>query len=127
MQLPHLQKPPVFRVIAVQGIVTILLSAVLMMHGATTAYSALLGGLICLIPNAYLVFRAFSVSGARAAKSIVREFYRGEAGKFVLTCCGFALVFALVRPLNVAVLFSAFMLVQAVHWFSPLLLKIRVS
>ena len=123
MQSPHLQKPPVYRVVITQAIVTLLLSAGFLVSGDTAALSALLGGLICFVPNAYLTFRAFSLSGARAAKSIVKEFYRGEAGKFMMTCCGFALTFALVRPLNAVVLFSVFILVQAVHWFTPLLLK----
>ncbi|WP_087109725.1 F0F1 ATP synthase subunit I [Parendozoicomonas haliclonae] len=131
VQSPHLRKPPVFRVIIAQASVTCVLFvglfafSILNQSATTTATSALLGGLICLVPNAYLVFRAFSHSGARAAQKIVQEFYRGEAGKFVLTCCGFALVFALVRPLDAVALFGAFVLVQAVNWFTPLLLRRR--
>ena len=121
MQSPHLRKPPIFRVIIVQAIITLLLSAGLLAVDTTVAVSALLGGLICLVPNAYLVYRAFSHSGARAAKTIVKEFYKGEAGKFILTCAGFAVVFAQVRPLNAVALFGAFILVQAVNWFTPLL------
>ncbi len=127
MQQPHLRKPAVYRVIFAQAMVTVLLCAGFLVIGTTAALSALLGGLICFIPNAYLVFRAFSHSGARAAKSIVTGFYKGETGKFLLTCCGFALVFALVKPLNHAVLLGVFVLVQAVNWFTPVLLKIRVS
>ena len=123
MQSPHLRKPPVFRVIIAQMAVTVLLSAGFFAINRTAAVSAFLGGLICLVPNAYLVFRAFSTSGARAAKKIVHEFYKGEAGKFLLTCCGFALVFALIRPLDAVALFGAFMLVQAVNWFTPVLIK----
>ncbi|WP_281648062.1 F0F1 ATP synthase subunit I [Parendozoicomonas sp. Alg238-R29] len=123
MKSPHLRKPPVFRVILVQAIVTILLTAGLFVVDKTAAVSAFLGGLVCLVPNAYLVFKAFSLSGARAAKNIVKNFYRGEAGKFLLTASGFALVFALVKPLDAVVLFGAFMLVQAVNWFTPWLLK----
>ena len=127
MQHPHLQKPAVHRVILTQAVVTSLLSAVFLAQSITAGLSALLGGLICLVPNAYLVFRAFSHSGARAAKNIVMDFYKGEAGKFVLTCCGFALVFALVKPLEHAVLLGVFVLVQAVNWLTPVLLKIRIN
>ncbi|MTI14016.1 F0F1 ATP synthase subunit I [Sansalvadorimonas verongulae] len=123
MQSPHLRKPPVFRVIYAQMAATVLVSVAFLASGRTAAVSALLGGMICFVPNAYLVFRAFSLSGARAARKIVNEFYKGEAGKFFLTCCGFALVFALVRPLDAVALFGAFVLVQAVNWFTPALLK----
>ena len=119
MQSPHLRKPPVFRVIYAQMAVTVLVSVVFLAIDRTAATSALLGGLICFVPNAYLVVRAFSLSGARAAKKIVNEFYKGEAGKFFLTCCGFTLVFTLVSPLNAVALFGAFVLVQAVNWFTP--------
>ena len=123
MQSSHLRKPPVFRIIIVQAIVTLLLTAGFIAMNRTAGVSAFLGGLICLIPNAYLVYRAFSHSGARAAKNIVKDFYKGEAGKFLLTCCGFTLVFILVRPLDAMALFSTFVLVQAVSWFAPLLLR----
>ncbi|MTI12185.1 ATP synthase subunit I [Sansalvadorimonas verongulae] len=121
----HLNKPAVFRVVVTQAVITVLLSLGSLIDSRATALSALLGGLICLIPNAYLTVRAFSLSGARAAKSIVKEFYRGEAGKFVLTGLGFALAFSHVPSLHAVVLFSAFIVVQAVHWFAPLLLKVK--
>ncbi|MCL6268570.1 F0F1 ATP synthase subunit I [Sansalvadorimonas sp. 2012CJ34-2] len=127
MQYPHLQKPAIHRVIIVQSVMTVLLSAVFFLNNTTAGLSALLGGLICLIPNTYFVARTFSRSGARAAKIIVMDFYKGEAGKFLLTACGFALVFALVKPLDYAVLLGVFVLVQAVNWFTPVLLKIRIS
>ena len=123
----HLNKPPAFRITAMQAVITALLSLGSLIDGSTASLSALLGGLICLIPNAYLTFRAFSLSGARAAKGIVQEFYKGAAGKFVLTGLGFALAFSQIRSINAVILFSAFIVVQAVHWFAPILLKVRVS
>ncbi len=123
MQLPHLRKPPVHRVVVLQMMVTLSLAAGLVPFSSTAAISALLGGSIAWIPHSYLVLRMFSHSGAHAANHIVQDFYRGEAGKFVLTACGFVLVFTLVRPLHPAALFGAFVLVQAVNWLTPLLLK----
>lgn len=92
--------------------------------GVVTGYSLLLGGLISAIPNAYFTYKVFSCTGAQQHRQVARNFYRGEAGKFLLTALFFALVFGLVKPLEPLALFAGFLLVQAVNWFTPLLLKL---
>lgn len=116
-------RPPVYRVVIAQSAVTALLVLALLAIDQVMALSALLGGLICLLPNAWLVYKAFAYSGARSAKYIVNSFYRGETGKFLLTVCGFALVFAWVRPLHPLTLLAAFATVQTVNWFTPVILE----
>lgn len=75
------------------------------------AYSALLGGLICAVPNAYFSLRAFRYRGARATGRIVGDFYVGETVKLSLAAAGFALSFMLVDPLSPAALFAGYLLV----------------
>ncbi|MGB1270821.1 MAG: F0F1 ATP synthase subunit I [Endozoicomonas sp.] len=122
---PWLQRPPVHRVIVAQLIVTTVLSAALFPLGYTVALSAWLGGLCCLVPNAYFIWRAFRFSGAGAAKLITRSFYQGEAGKLVLTAVMFILTYTLVKSLEPVALLGAFILVQMVNWFTPLLVVRR--
>ena len=119
----HLARPRIFRVIAAQLMISFLLFIILQPLGMTTALSALLGGLCYTIPNAYFAKQAFRYRGARSAKLIANSFYRGEAGKLMLTVIAFMLVFTLVEPLNPVALFSAFVLVQTVNWFTPLLVR----
>lgn len=119
-------KPQVYRVIFVQLLVTLILAFGLLMIDRVMGMSALLGGLICLLPNAWLVHKAFAFGGAQSAQRIVNSFYKGEAGKFLLTVCGFSLVFAWVRPLHPLVLMGTFVVVQAVSWFTSVILKTRV-
>lgn len=123
----HLNRPQIFRVIVVQLIVSALLFVVLQPLGITVALSALLGGLCYAVPNAYFAKQAFRYRGARSAKMITNSFYRGEAGKLLLTVIAFTLVFTLVKPLNPVALFGAFMLVQTVNWFTPLLVRQSVQ
>ncbi|MGI9277083.1 MAG: F0F1 ATP synthase subunit I [Endozoicomonas sp.] len=118
----HLQRPPVHRVVVAQLLTTLILSFVLLPLGKDVALSALLGGLACSVPNAYLLWKAFHYSGARAARQIAKSFYQGEAGKFVLTATAFVLIFTLVKPIEPLALFGAFVLVQVVHWFTPMLI-----
>ena len=119
----HLAQPRIYRVIIAQLLVSASLFVILQPMGMTAALSALLGGLCCAVPNAYFVKQAFRYRGARSAKLITYSFYRGEAGKLVLTAAAFMLVFTLVKPLNPLALLGAFMLVQVVHWFTPLLVR----
>lgn len=119
----HLGQPKIFRVIIAQLSVSAVLFVVLQPLGMTFALSALLGGLCYTIPNAYFVKQAFRYRGARSAKLIANSFYRGEAGKLMLAAVAFTLVFTLVKPLNPVALFGAFILVQMVNWFTPLLVR----
>ncbi|MFP6799126.1 MAG: F0F1 ATP synthase subunit I [Pseudomonas sp.] len=118
----------VFPVLLVQLLALLLLALVLWQwQGAVAGYSGLCGGLIAWLPNVYFAHKAFRFSGARAAQAIVRSFYAGEAGKLVLTAVLFALTFAGVKPLEPLAVFGAFFLTQLVNWFSPLLIRKRLS
>jgi ATP synthase protein I len=77
-----------------------------------TAYSSLLGGLLSLIPNVFLAARL--IAAPRSAKALLRAAYIGEAGKVVLTFLLFGLVFVIVKPLDVKILFISFIVVQFV-------------
>ena len=122
---PHLRRPAVHRVVLAQLLTTLCLSLLLLPMGIVHATSAFLGGLACAIPNAYMVWKAFRYRGASAAHKIARSFYQGEAGKFALTVLAFVLIFTLVKPIESLSLFGAFVLVQAVNWFTPLLIGFR--
>ncbi len=118
----------VFPVLLVQLLVLLLLALVLWQwQGAVAGYSGLCGGLIAWLPNLYFAHKAFRFSGARAAQAIVRSFYAGEAGKLVLTAVLFALTFAGVKPLAPLAVFAVFFMTQLVNWFSPLLMRKRLS
>ena len=118
----------VFPVLMTQLVVVLLFAAVLWQwQGAVAGYSGLCGGVIAWLPNMYFAHKAFRFSGARAAQAIVRSFYAGEAGKLVLTAVLFALTFAGVKPLEPLAVFGVFFLTQLVNWFSPLLIRKRLS
>lgn len=74
----------------------------------TGGLSALLGGMIAIVPSAWFAWRAFHYNGTREPERIVGAFYMGEAGKFALLAVLFAVVFKLVQPLHIGVFFGAF-------------------
>lgn len=99
----------------------LVIACLALVWGIVPAYSAMLGGFICLIPNAYFAYRTFKFQGARAAKHIIRSFYMGEAVKLGLTAGLFTLVFVGVKPLAPLGLFVGFVGVQMIGWLVPLL------
>ena len=90
--------------------------------GSVAGYSALLGSLTCVIPNAFLGLRLVVPRRDAGAKGLLRAAWIGEIGKLALTVLFFSLVFAFVRPLNAAALFAGFIATQLVT-FSGLLMR----
>ena len=80
--------------------------------GHIAGYSALLGSLTCVIPNAFLALRLVVPRRDPGARALIRAAYIGELGKLALTVLMFGLIFALVRPLAAAPLFTGFIAAQ---------------
>lgn len=98
---------------------------VLFAVGKEAALAALSGGWIAVLANLYFAIQAFRFSGARASQEMVRAFYRGEAGKFVIVMLLFIAAFKLLPGVreSAAYLFSAFFIVYGIAWLAPLLLR----
>ena len=82
--------------------------------GSVAGYSALLGSLVCVIPNAFLALRLAMPRRDPGARALVRAAYVGELGKLALTALLFGLVFVNVRPLATGPLFAGFVVAQLV-------------
>jgi ATP synthase protein I len=101
-------RPPVHRVTLAQFAILLPLCLILLASDEVRAYSVLIGGLIAILPQAYFAALAFRWRGARSARAIARSGYLGQAGKFLLSVAGFALVFASVRPIDAPAVFVAY-------------------
>jgi ATP synthase protein I len=97
--------------------VLILLVGILGFEDKLLALSALVGGLIQIIPQAWFSRQAFKYAGARQMDLVVRSMYRGEFGKVVLTAAMFAAAFTLNKQWNYIALFSAFLLMMPLQLF----------
>ena len=111
------------RVLMWQFLVGLVLAAVLWgIFGWVTGYSALLGSLTAVIPNAFLALRLLVPRSDPGAQALVGAAWIGEIGKLALTVLMFTLVFTLVKPLNAAALFAGFITTLLVT-FSGLLMR----
>jgi ATP synthase protein I len=104
-----------------QVVIALLIAVVAaIFSGNRAALSAVLGGLVSAVPNAYFALKFFKHQGARAAKQIVNSFYLGEALKIVISIILFALVFIFFH-INPLVFFITYIVVQMMVWFAPLM------
>lgn len=107
--------PALGKLFATQIALLSAISVCLLVVDTTIAYSVLLGGLTFIVPTGFFARQAFRFRGAQATQRIARAFYRGETTKFVLTAMAFALIFTLVKPLNLAALWLAYVMALLVH------------
>ena len=102
-------KTAAYRLLGIQIAITVAAACLLyFLLGLVAAYSALLGGLAYILPNAWFIRNAFRGDGQTTPHVILSRFYLGEAGKLVLTGSIFALVFLLVKELHIGALFLTF-------------------
>ena len=90
------------------GVAVALAAMVWIWLGSDRAVPTLLGGLIGVVPNAFLAARLMSPRAAGSAKSLLRAGWIGEAGKIAIAAVMFAAVFVTLRPLHPEFLFAGY-------------------
>lgn len=112
---------PFARWLIAEGVMLIVLSLLWSVESRLAGYSAFLGGLIYVIPNAYFAHRMFRFQGARNARLMVGDLFRAESIKLALTAVFFAAVFILMEPVHAPALLFTFavmvVLSSALRWF----------
>ncbi|HEX6997001.1 MAG TPA: ATP synthase subunit I [Gammaproteobacteria bacterium] len=82
--------------------------------GDVVALSALIGGLIAVIPNGFLAARLLAPRAATSAQALMRAAWLGEVGKLLLTALLFGAAFALIRPISPAAVLGGYIAAQLV-------------
>ena len=109
-----------FRIVGGQILVTVFLAAACLGWGTPEwAYSAAVGGLICVIPGAYMAAQMFRDGRDRSPVRVLWSFYLNEVVKVALTVILFALAI-LYLELNLLVMFSAYVATTTMYWFALL-------
>ena len=90
--------------------------------GIVHAKSALVGGLVAVVPNIVFALKAFKYAGAQSSKKVVESFFSGVKLKMVLTALLFALAFKFLVLLPIP-FFVMFCMVMVMPLISPLFLK----
>ena len=102
--------PPVHSITLTQLLVLFpLLTAVAWFLDRSSAMSFAAGAAICVLPQSWFAVLVFGMrQRRRPLKDVARGAYAAHAGKFLLSAAGFALVFALMTPVNAPAVFAGF-------------------
>jgi ATP synthase protein I len=110
----------VSKILTLQLLVVIILTAGFYLSGGwKQALSPLLGAVAAFIPNLYFALRISANSGQPAQK-IMRSFYAGEAGKWILTAMLFYLIFQ-IPHIDLITLLIGYVAALSVFWFALLM------
>ncbi|MFV8572280.1 ATP synthase subunit I [Marinobacter sp. SBS5] len=99
---------PLAKWLTIEMATLIILSLLWLTESRLAGYSAFIGGLIFVIPNAYFAHRTFRYQGARQIHVAVGNMFRAESIKLALTAIFFAAVFTLMEPVHVPALLFTF-------------------
>jgi ATP synthase protein I len=76
--------------------------------GSERAVPTLVGGLIGVVPNAFLAARVMSPRAGSNAQSLLRAGWLGEIGKLLITALLFVVAFKNLQPLHPGFLFTGY-------------------
>src|SRR6187401_2243279 len=76
--------------------------------GSERAIPTLVGGLIGVVPNAFLAARVMSPRAGSSAQSLLRAGWLGEIGKLVIAAILFVAAFKTLQPLHPGFLFTGY-------------------
>ncbi len=110
-------KPELLKATLYQLAVLLILVAFISLTDKLMAVSALMGGLIQVLPQAWFSRQAFKYAGASNVDKIVQSMYRGELGKVVITATLFTIVFTVDKQWHYLTLFTTFLVMIPLQWF----------
>ena len=120
--MPPLSSQPILLILLAQSAASAVTAAgFAVWQGRVAAVSALLGGAIAVIPNAFLAARLLTPKAGEDARAMLRAAWLGEIGKLALTALLFAVVFVSVRPLSAIAVFGGFIAAQLMVFGLPLI------
>ncbi|MDH5484176.1 MAG: ATP synthase subunit I [Gammaproteobacteria bacterium] len=108
------------RILLIQLGASIVLPAVVLVIDPVLAWSALSGGMIATLANAYLGWKIFSRQQEAKPEQILAKFYGAEVGKIILTVMLFVAAIVMIKPLNIVALMGMYFLNTMIPWLASL-------
>lgn len=107
--------PPLVRLFLLQGVLLGAGSMIFLADGTSAALSVLLGGSTALFANAWFARQVFRHRGAQRARQVVQGFYRGEAGKWLLSASLLTVLLVAESGLHAPIVLGSFACMHLVH------------
>ncbi len=109
------------RILIAQWLITFFIASILFVVNRELALSALLGGLICALPNLYFARQVFTKRRNAEPYSLVGSIYAAEIIKLTLAVVLFAIVFIKYKEVHPLTLFITYFIAQSCMWAVPLI------
>ncbi|WP_261842952.1 ATP synthase subunit I [Aliamphritea ceti] len=113
------------KTLLVQIVCTLIIAALSCTYSLAAGYSAVLGGLIYMLPNIWFIRKMLNAPVKQTAGTVVRQAYASEIWKMAMTAVAFALTFTLIHPVNAFSLFGTYIGLQLVGVYVQLQLNKR--
>jgi ATP synthase protein I len=113
-------KQQAIRFIRWQLVLTAAISLFLLFFDTVMAYSALTGGLIATVANAWFAYKVFRIGPDNPVEIMVASAYIGEIYKIILIGALFLSAFILIRPVSAVVLLISFFVI----YMSPVVVSL---
>jgi len=110
------------RLLMVQLVLVILVSAIGLLKDFQISIALLSGGIVVLLSNLYFVKKAFTLAGAQHSKQVLRAFYLGEAVKIMMLAGLIAIAFKLLPGFELYVLVG-YIIALLTQWLAPVIMK----
>jgi ATP synthase protein I len=88
-------------------------------RGQEAGYSAILGGLVWVLPTLYFAYRVLFADIRKSVKSLVWSFYRAEITKLAFSAMLFVITVKLIS-VNTLTVLLAFLVAQISFWVASL-------
>ena len=106
------------RILMIQLIATIAISALMLIFGWVYVWSALAGGLIATLTSAYFAWKVFGKQQETEAEQILATYYRAEVGKIILTVMLFIGAIVMIKPLSIVTLLGVYLINHMIPWLA---------
>lgn len=106
------------QIILIQFGTTLAISFALLVIDAVYFSSALAGGLIATLANAYFAWKIFARQQESNPQQILATYYGAEVGKIILTVMMFAGAIVLIKPLSIVTLMGVYMFNHMIPWLT---------
>jgi len=114
------------KIFLIQVVSLIVIAGASLLHSMSAAWSALLGGLIFLLPSYVFAWRALIAKSAKSTPgAVIAQLYTSEIWKMGLSIALFSAVFILIQPLNPFSLFGTYIWLQLTGFVAQLRLNNR--
>ena len=105
-------RPLISRVFWIQGLLLATVAAAAMPFGPAAVLSALVGGVNSLVPTVYFARKVLGTAAGAADKGAFGVWMRAEVAKIAIVCGLFIAAFVLLEGLDMAALFTGFIVVH---------------